>query len=151
MPGMRRQFLFVCCLALLSAPYLSAQQYLPDRFASWQSGSRPALVMWPRSADAARLDSHPEYTQLLVESGIARIEERDYQKGRGDLAIRLFKLRDPSSAYEVYTSRLRSGMVPTNLGQVSAFDKDGVLIQVGNLVLASTANVSKEDLSALVR
>jgi hypothetical protein len=42
-------------------------------------------------------------------------------------------------------------MVPTNLGQVSAFDKDGVIILEGSLVLSSTANISKEDLSALVK
>jgi len=42
-------------------------------------------------------------------------------------------------------------MVPTNLGQVSAFDKVGVVILEGTLVLESTANVSREDLSALVK
>jgi hypothetical protein len=61
------------------------------------------------------------------------------------------RYQDPSSAFEVYTSQLRSGMLPTTLGQVSAFDKDGVLILQGSLVLSSTANISKEDLSALVR
>jgi len=42
-------------------------------------------------------------------------------------------------------------MVPSNVGQVSAFDKDGVLVLEGSLVLESTANVSKEDLDALVK
>jgi hypothetical protein len=152
MPGMmRRQVLLVCSLALVSASKLSAQQVLPDQFASWQSGRHPAIVMWPRSPAMATLDSHPEYTQILVESGIVRVEEHYYEKGGDEIAIRLFKLRDPSSAYEVYTSRLKSGMMPTNLGQVSAFNKDGVLIQAGNLVLESTANVSKTDLGALVQ
>lgn len=61
------------------------------------------------------------------------------------------RYHDPSSAFEAYTSQLRAGMVPTNLGQVSAFDKDGVIILEGSLVLSSTANVSKEDLSGLVK
>jgi hypothetical protein len=98
----------------------------------------------------ARLDSHPEYTQILVESGVVRVEEHYYEKGSDEIAIRVFKLRDPSSAYEVYTSRLKFGMVPTNLGQVSAFNKHGVLLQTGNLVLESTVSVSKEDLGGLV-
>jgi hypothetical protein len=42
-------------------------------------------------------------------------------------------------------------MMPTNLGQSAAFDKEGVIIQVGKLVLRSTANISKDDLSALVK
>jgi hypothetical protein len=152
MPGMmRRQAFLVCSLALVSASKLSAQQVLPDQFASWQSGHHPAIVMWPRSPEMARIDSHPEYTQILVESGIVRVEEHYYEKGGEEIAVRLYKLRDPSSAYEVYTSGLKSGMMPTNLGQVSAFSKDHVLIQVGNLVLESTANVSKTDLGALVQ
>jgi len=42
-------------------------------------------------------------------------------------------------------------MVPTNLGQVAAFDKDGVIILEGSLVLSSTSNISKDDLGALVQ
>lgn len=151
MTGMRRHILMVFAFALLSASKLPAQQVLPDHFASWQSGSRPAIVMLPKSAAVTTLDSHPEYPQTLAESGVVRVEEHYYQKSSDDLAIRLFELRDPSSAYEVYTSRLKFGMMPTNLGQASAFSKDGVLIQVGSLVLESTANVSKDDLGALVR
>jgi hypothetical protein len=157
---MHRHFLLfsVLIFAFLSAPRLSAQRILPDHFASWTSHgraheaeNRPYVVLWPRSPEWAKYDSHPEYTQLLLESGVARIEEHYYQKGDAEIAIRAFELRDPSSAYEVYTSRLKFGMMPTNLGQVSALDKNGDLIQVGNLVLDSTANVSKEDLSDLVR
>jgi hypothetical protein len=151
MPGMRRQTLLVCSFALASASKLPAQQVLPDKFASWQSGNRPAIVMLPKSPAMATLDSHPEYTQTLVESGVVRVEEHYYEKGSEEIVVRLYKLRDPSSAYEVYTSRLKFGMLPTNLGQVSAFSKDHVLIQEGNLVLESTANVSKGDLGALVQ
>src|SRR5260370_20657416 len=107
--------------------------------------------MWPRSPEAAALDSHPEYTKLLVESGVVRVEERDYQKGGSELGLRAHQLRDPSSAYEVYTSLLRTGMLPARVGQVAAFNKDHVLIQVGTLVLESTANASRDDLSGLVR
>jgi hypothetical protein len=41
--------------------------------------------------------------------------------------------------------------MPTNLGQVSAFDKEGIVILEGTLVLESTANISKDDLGALVK
>ena len=107
--------------------------------------------MWPRSPEAPAIDPHPEYTRLLVESGVIRVEEHYYEKGNADLAVRAFALRDPSSAYEVYTSQLRAGMMPTNLGQTAAFDKNGVVIQEGALVLESTANISKDDLSALLQ
>jgi Family of unknown function (DUF6599) len=169
---MRRQLLIVCGIALLSAAPMfvqpspaqqtpdrrppghgasAPQEILPDQFASWKSGSHPPLLIWPRSPAAETLDSHPEQTKVVLESGVLRVEEHYYDKDGAELAIRAFKLRDPSSAYEVYTSRLKPGMVPTRLGQVAAFDKDGVLIQEGCLVLDSTANISKEDLSALVK
>ena len=51
----------------------------------------------------------------------------------------------------MYTGLLKPGEMPTVLGQVSAFDKDSVLIQEGSLVLQSTSNISKEDLGALVQ
>src|SRR5260370_28051870 len=101
MVGMRRQFLLACLCALLSAANISAQSVppaqsmlLPDRFASWETGKQPPYVMWPRSEAAARLDSHPEYTKLLVESGVVRVEEHGYQRGNSEFGIRLFKLRD---------------------------------------------------------
>jgi hypothetical protein len=153
---MRRLSLFVCGFALLSAAPLSAQQILPNQFATWQSGSGPhnsgpELLMWPRDPKAEKYDGHPEYTKLLVESGVIRIEEHYYKKGDAELAIRAFKLRDPSSAFEVYTSRLKADMLPAKLGQVSAFNKDGVLFLEGVLVLEATANVSREDLTGLVK
>ena len=74
-----------------------------------------------------------------------------YKSGDSEISIWAGRYQDPSSAFEVYTSRLRMGMVPTNLGQVSAFDKDGVVVLDGSLVLSSTANISKEDLGALVK
>jgi hypothetical protein len=134
-----------------SAGSYPQSQILPDRFGSWQSGSHSPIVMWPRSDAAARYDSHPEYAQTLTESGAIRIEEHYYEKGSSELAVRLFKLRDPSGAYEVYTSQLRSGMSPAHLGQVSAFDAEGFWILLGNLVIAPTKGASQEELAVLVR
>ncbi len=123
---------------------------LPDRFASWETGKQPPYVMWPRSEAAARLDSHPEYTKLLVESGVVRVEEHGYQRGNSEFGIRLFKLRDPSAAYEVYTSRLQLGMVPSHFKPVSAMNSHNTLILVGNLILEVSKGASDEDLRALV-
>ncbi len=157
MLGMRRQFLFVFSLALLSAAKGSAQSVtiaqsmlLPDRFASWETGKGAPYVMWPRGDAATRLDSHPEYTRILVESGVVRVEEHDYQKGNSEFGVRIFKLRDPTGAYEVYTSRLQPGMVPGPIGPMSAMNGHNILILVGNLLLEATQGASDEDLRVLV-
>jgi hypothetical protein len=123
---------------------------LPDAFASWQTGKQPPLVMWPRSESSAALDSHSEYTKILVESGVVRVEEHDYRKGSSEFGLRIFKLRDPSGAYEVYTSRLQPGMVPGHIKPISAMNSHNTLILVGNLLLETSQGASDEDLRALV-
>jgi hypothetical protein len=134
---MRRQLLLVCGIALLSATSLSAQEVsLPKQFRNWKQAS--CSVKSP-------------VFEFGKEAGEREFSMCVYKAGDSVTGIWVGRYHDPSSAFEVYTSRLRGGMVPTNLGQASAFDKDGVIILEGSLVLSSTANVSKDDLGALVK
>lgn len=134
---MRCHFLFVCAAALLSAPCLLAQgPLLPSQFGKWSKShcaDKPATTVF--AAEAAQHDN----------------VSCEFRSEGQSVVIWAGSFRDPSSAYEVYTSMLRPGMLPTNLGQSAAFDKDGVVIQVGKLVLRSTANISKEDMTALTK
>jgi hypothetical protein len=139
---MRRLLPFVCGFALLSAAPLSAQekiapkQILPKEFRSWHltscNSKSPDFGFWK-------------------EAGLRTVNDCEYAADGKTVGVRLAKYNDPSSAYEVFTSLLRRGMMPANLGQVGAFDKEIVLIQEGTIVLRSTANVSKDDLGALVQ
>jgi hypothetical protein len=134
---MRSQFLLVCGIALLSATSLSAQESpLPNQFRDWKLTSCIAK---------------PAVTILWKEAGLREFSVCKFGAGDKVIGITGSRYHDPSSAFEVYTSLLRSGMVPASVGQVSAFDKDGVIILEGSIVLSSTANVSKEDLGALVK
>ena len=134
---MRRLSLFVCGFALLSAAPLSAQESpLPKQFQAWKLASCIAKPVVPA---------------ISKEAGMREYSTCKFSSGDNVIEISGGRYHDPSSAFEAYTSQLRAGMVPTNLGQVSAFDKDGVIILEGSLVLTSTPNVSKEDLSALVK
>ena len=134
---MRRLFLLVCGIALLGAWPLSAQDvYLPKEFRDWRQISCSAKP--------------PEFG-FEKEAGEREFSMCQYKTGENSIGIWVGRYHDPSSAFEVYTTRLRVGMVPTNLGQVSTFDKNGVLILEGSLVFESTANISKEDLGALVK
>jgi len=134
---MRRLLLLVCSFALFSAASLSAQDVsLPKQFRNWNQFYCSAKP--------------PEFG-FDKEAGEREFSMCQYNSGDSVMGIWVGRYHDPSSAFEVYTTRLRSGMVPTNLGQVSAFDKTGVVILEGTLVLESTANVSKDDLGALVK
>src|SRR5271170_6351163 len=139
---MRSQLLLVCGIALFSATSLSAQQkvvpkqILPKEFRSWNLSScnskSPAFGFWK-------------------EAGLRNVNDCEYAAGGQTVNVRLAQYNDPSSAYEVFTGLLRTGMLPAKLGQVAAFDKDMVLIQEGTFVLRTKANVSQDDLAALVQ
>jgi hypothetical protein len=139
---MRSQLLLVCGIALLSATAVSAQQkvvpkqILPKEFRSWHLSScnskSPDFGFWK-------------------EAGLRNVNDCEYSAGGETVSVRLAQYNDPSSAYEVFTGLLRTGMMPAKLGQVAAFDKDMVLIQEGTFVLRSAANVSQDDLAALVQ
>lgn len=134
--GMRRFFLFLCGLALLSAAPIHAQKtILPKQFRDWTMTS---------------CVDKPMHFALAKEAGEREFESCGYGSNGKSIGISLGLYRDPTSAYELYTARLRAGMMPAKLGQAAAFDKDGVLIQEGSLVLESTANISREDLGALI-
>lgn len=93
----------------------------------------------------------PLHFALASEAGDRKFESCEYTSRANSVGISVGLYHDPSSAYEVYTSLLRPGVVPTNLGQTAAFDRDGVIVQQGSLVLTSTANISKDDLNALLQ
>jgi hypothetical protein len=139
---MRRYFLYVCGIALFSVTPLSAQksvvpkQILPKEFRSWHllscSSKSPDFGFWK-------------------EAGLRNVNDCEYATDGKTVNVRLAQYNDPSSAYEVFTGLLRTGMMPAKLGQVAAFDRDMVLIQEGTFVLRSTANVSQDDLGELVK
>ncbi len=134
---MRRLSLFVCGIALLSAAPLSAQESpLPKQFQVWKLASCIAK---------------PAVPSIWKETGMREYSACKFSSGDNVIGISGGRYHDPSSAFEAYTSQLRAGMVPTNLGQTAAFDKDGVLILEGTLVLSSTSNISRDDLNALIK
>src|SRR5580704_9830471 len=134
---MRSQLILVCGIALLSASSLSAQEVsLPKQFREWHQST--CSIKTPAFA-------------FGKEAGEREFSACVYKSGDATVWVRAGRYQDPSSAYEVFTGLLRTGMMPAKLGQVAAFDKDTVLIQEGTFVLSSTANVSQEDLGALVK
>ena len=138
---LRKTLILVWCFALSGALLVSAQQTIP-----------PVQIL-PKEFRNWHLTScflKPIDIGLWKEAGLRNVNGCEYLANGKAVDIRLAQLHDSSSAFEVYTSLLKPGEMPTNLGQVAAFDKDGVLIQEGSLVLESTANISKEDLRALV-
>ena len=143
MVGMRRQFLFACLCALLSAANSSAQQgsftqqqVLPDAFGTWHN------------TGCVDMPEHPELSQ---EAGLREFRACEFLSGKQKAGISAGRYRDPSSAYEVYTSLLRPAMQPSTVGRFTAVDDKGLLILVGDIVVGvdEPRNVSTKDLQEL--
>jgi uncharacterized protein DUF6599 len=147
---MRRYFCGFLLLVAVSGRSSAQSQLLPNHFATWQPSKHAPSILWPRNA-ANTSQPNPGSEKLFAESGTVRVEEHYYQRNDSELAVRAWKQKDASGAYEVYTSLLKPGMLPARVGQIAAFNKDGVLILFGNLVISSTANASRDDMNALVQ
>jgi hypothetical protein len=108
---------FVLC-ASLGAVAAAQTSVLPDRFHSWEAegpaqtvATKDLVANWPQAADAQA---------VLKEAGLSAIEQRVYQSGQDEITVRAFTLKDPSSAYEVYTFLLAPGMRSMGAGKDSA-------------------------------
>jgi hypothetical protein len=143
MLGMRRQILFVFAFALLSAANSSAQQkksaqppVLPDAFGTWHVTS---------------CVDRPEHPALSQEAGMRDFRACEFSSDKQKAGMWAGRYRDPSSAYEVYTSRLRRGMQPSTVGKFTAVDDKGLLALVGDIVVEvlQPRNISTTDLQQL--
>lgn len=146
-----RKFIVVFVLALSLGGGLFAQgTILPDHFGSW-AAQGPAQTMtlkdlgpnWAQGTDAQ---------QILKESELSTIEQRAYRDGQDTVTLRLFKLKDPSAAYEFYTFLLAPGMRNMGVGSDSALSQNDGRILVGNFVIQASlsANIKPQSLNDLV-
>ncbi|MCU1241771.1 MAG: hypothetical protein JWO71_2497 [Candidatus Acidoferrum typicum] len=145
----RFQLLFAALIALLSATNSSAQQrsapaqtgsaqqqVLPDSFGTWHSSS---------------CDANAQRPAVSQEAGEREFRQCQFTSGKQTATIWAGKYRDPSSAYEVYTSLLRPTMQPSTVGRFTAVDDKGLLVLVGDVVIGvdEPRNVSTKDLQEL--
>jgi hypothetical protein len=109
---------------------------LPGEFGVWQA-SAPARSIkvedlgdnWATGTPGAR---------MLQEAGAGKIaEERTYQNGSDTITIRAYKLRDPSSAFELYTYLLTPGMKDLGIGENSAGAASDERFLIGNVVVVA--------------
>jgi hypothetical protein len=100
--------------------------------------------------DAHRL---PNLEPLEKEAGVLENEVCNYASGANRIQVHLAKYRDPSSAYEIYTSQLTPGMHPSTVGELSGVEKNRLLMLLGDLVLQvnDQQNASTADLQQLAK
>ena len=119
-----------------------AQRMLPQQFGRWASG--------PGSADEPKLIFPPN--PVLDEAGRKNVETERYSNGNKWLRVLCEEYRDPSSAYEAYTSQLSLGMNASTVGPLTATADDQLVALVGNRLVRIwwIKNASDADLKLLL-
>jgi len=117
---------------------------LPNQFGHWQAdGPAKTLQVQELGSGWAKW---PNGERVLAEAGLSKIERRAYRNGTEEITLRAFVLRDPSSAFEVYTFLLAPGMKDFGLGGDSAGGEHDAQFLVGNIVVqAETSPKAKAE------
>jgi len=108
---------------LLAALPASAQRLLPASAAGWVNKGMPAT--------ARELAAQP----VLVEYGFVSSEENQFANGPESFDALVYKTKDASGGYGLYSFLQQPGMRRANFTDHSSISGDRALVLVGNLVL----------------
>jgi hypothetical protein len=142
---MRKLAFSLILLFAVSAPLVAqTQRILPSQFGSWSG--QPDV-------DAIETEAPIQWVNLWKEAGRTSGEYCHYSSGNKQLNVSLQAYRDPSGAYEYYTSQLSTRMDASTLGPGTAVDKNHLLALLGNFVLTVSPqrDVSEADLALLLK
>jgi hypothetical protein len=154
MVSMLRSTLLLTIAAILGAIPASAQRILPGSFGGW-TGSPQAGLPSPvvRAGDPGAIATSNPLGAIAQEYGFVSAEQADYSRGSRQLQVMLYRMKDPSGAYGMY-SYLRSPDMPrADVTDHSAMSRERALLLDGNLVLdihGADLQRASEDLNALL-
>jgi hypothetical protein len=115
---------------------------LPKQFGKWTAGPGPVEEPKLMAPDSPLLD----------EAGQTNVELARYTNGKQWIRVWLQEFRDPTGAYEAYTSKLTADLSASTLGPFTAAGHDQLLALEGNrlLTIALIRNASDADLKLLL-
>jgi hypothetical protein len=154
MVSMRRPLLLFTIIVFLCAVPASAQGILPASFAEWTGSPQagiPASVV--NNGDHVDSVAASQEAAARQEYGFVSGEQAAYSRGSDKLQVTLYRMKDPSGAYGMY-SYLRSLDMPrAEVTDHSAMSRERALVLDGDLVLdvhGTELPRRSSDLSALV-
>jgi hypothetical protein len=128
-----RQFLVVpVAWFFLAAIPAFAQSVLPASFAGWTAANNSS------PADGKPKISAPDL--VAREYGLVSVERTDYTHGKDTLGVSLYKMKDPSGAYGLYSFLRSPEMAHSEPGDHSVISRERALLLDGNLVLDVTGS-----------
>ena len=150
---MRRAMPLLVLIVLLAALPASAQGILPNSFGGW-SGSVKAGLNPPelQDGDPANMLAG-ELAAVRQEYGFVSGEEGTYSLSKDKAQVTLYRMKDPSGAYGLYSFLRAPDMARSGPNEHSVMSRQEALILLGNLVLdIHGADLTKDSnaLNALV-
>src|SRR5271154_1173677 len=151
---MRHATLLLLLVVFLAVIPTSAQGVLPNSFAGW-SGTTSAGLNPPVIYNGAKVGSMTAEQRAAArqEYGFVSGEEGSYSLGNDTLQVTLYRMKDPSGAYGLYSYLRSPDMERSGATEHSVMSRDEALVLLGNLVLdihGSDLFKNAGDLNALV-
>ena len=141
--------LFVAAVFLAPVP-AHAQGILPGSFGNWsgtaQAGLAPPVL---QSGDPAAANMAALQEAARREYGIVSGENADYRHGSEEMRVNLYKMKDPSGAYGLYSYLRATDMPRADFTEHSSISREHALVLIGNLVVEVTGKDLPKNGSAL--
>ena len=110
-------------LSVVAVARASAQKVLPNTAGGWTNVAEPQVV-----PDAT-------FESIANEYGLVSIERAEFRRGADSFAADLYKMKDASGAYGLYSYMQQPEMRRANFTDHSAISSDRALVLIGNFVL----------------
>jgi len=151
---MRHAIPLIILFVLLAGLPASAQGILPSSFAGW-SGTTSAGLNPPVIYDGDKIGSMAAEQRAAArkEYGFLSGEEGSYSLGKDALQVTLYRMKDPSGAYGLYSYLRSPDMAHAGPNEHSVMSREEALVLIGNLVLdihGSDLTKDADGLNALV-
>src|ERR1700751_2336384 len=127
--------LFLATLVLAALP-AHAQGILPGSLAGWagnvQVGLAPPVLP---AGDSAGADAATLQAAARREYGFVSGENADYKRGSEGMRVNLYKMKDPSGAYGLYSYLRTTDMPHADFTDHSSMSREHALVLIGNVVV----------------
>src|SRR3984885_4234199 len=132
-----RHYLYLCLLSVLpffAATSTPAQGVLPDSFAGWNCNGKTSFNP-AQPAQIASQTASSAGNDVLAEYGFVAVEQCEYTRGSEKLGVQVYRMKDPSGAYGLYSYMRGSDLPHGTLTDHSAVGSSQGLALDGNLLL----------------
>ena len=153
MVSMRRSIFLLTIGLFLSAIPASAQGILPSSFAGWTGDPQPGIPAPVVYSDHIASMAAGQLAATEQEYGFVSGEQAAYSRANQKLQVTLYRMKDPSGAYGLYSYLRSPDMLRADITDHSAMSRERALVLDGNLVLdiyGADLQRSGKDLNALV-